>query len=113
MPQQFAQHYDVAVIGGGPGGSTLGTLLRKYDPTKRVILLEKEKLPRDHVGESQLPVISDVLDEMGVWDEVDGASSRVKIGAEFRWRRSPELWHLEFLPALGCRDQRRPGRYQR
>src|SRR5436190_2217038 len=104
--------YDVAIIGGGPGGSTLATLLRKYDPSKRVIILEKEKFPRDHVGESQLPVISSVLHEMGCWDKVEAADFPVKIGATFRWGKNPELWDFDFLPGKEFRDEPRPAKYQ-
>ena len=88
----------MAIIGGGPGGSTLGCLLRKYDPTCRVIILEKEKFPRDHIGESQLPPVSGVLEEMGCWDKVEAANFPIKIGATFRWGKSAELWDFEFLP---------------
>ena len=49
--------FDVAIIGGGPGGSTTGTLLKKYAPEMRVLIVEKERFPRDHIGESQLPPI--------------------------------------------------------
>ena len=77
-------HYDVAIIGGGPGGSTLGTLLRKYDPDKRILIVEKEKFPRDHVGESQLPGISMVLNEMGAWDKVEAANFPVKTAPHCR-----------------------------
>ncbi len=104
--------YDVAIIGGGPGGSTLATLLRKYDPSKRVVILEKEKFPRDHVGESQLPIISEVLSEMGCWDKVEAAGFPVKIGATFRWGRTPELWDFDFLAAEKYCDEARPGKYE-
>lgn len=105
-------HYDVAIIGGGPGGSTLGTLLRKYDPDKRILIVEKEKFPRDHVGESQLPGISMVLNEMGAWDKVEAANFPVKIGATFRWGKTPELWDFDFLPSKNYQDEPRPGKYQ-
>ena len=72
--------YDVAIIGGGPGGTTLGTLLKKYNPALRVVIFEKEKFPRDHIGESQLPPISAVLDEMGCWDKVEAAARSVPVG---------------------------------
>ncbi|RYG17629.1 NAD(P)/FAD-dependent oxidoreductase, partial [bacterium] len=61
---------DVVIIGGGPAGSTVGTLLKKYRPQMEVLILERESFPRDHVGESQLPHISEILNEMGVWDKV-------------------------------------------
>jgi flavin-dependent dehydrogenase len=109
--KQQEHQYDVAIIGGGPGGSTLGTLLRKYDPTKRVIILEKERFPRDHVGESQLPGISAVLNEMGCWDKVEAADFPVKIGATFRWGKTPELWDFDFLPAKNYKHEARPGKY--
>jgi len=44
---------DVIVIGGGPAGSTLGTLLGMG--VHRALILEKDIHPRDHVGESLVP----------------------------------------------------------
>ena len=38
--------FDVAIIGGGPGGSTVGTFLRKYNPDLRVAIFEREKFPQ-------------------------------------------------------------------
>ena len=58
-------HCDVAIIGGGPGGSTLASLLAKYRPQTKIILVEREIFPRDHVGESQLPPVGESLAEMG------------------------------------------------
>lgn len=55
-------------------------------------------LPRDHVGESQLPAVSTILDEMGVWDKVEAAGFPIKIGATYRWGRTDELWDFEFVP---------------
>ncbi|HUR29404.1 MAG TPA: NAD(P)/FAD-dependent oxidoreductase, partial [Planctomycetota bacterium] len=103
---------DVAVIGGGPGGSTLGTLLRKYDPNISVHLFEREKFPREHVGESQLPPIGDVLLEMGCWDKVEAANFPIKVGATFRWGRKAELWDFEFLPLANFKDEPRPAKYE-
>ena len=44
---------DVVVVGGGPGGSTLATIVAMRG--HRVVLLEKEKFPRWQIGESLLP----------------------------------------------------------
>ena len=45
--------YDVAIIGGGPAGSTAAALLARAG--RRVIVFEREKFPRFHIGESLLP----------------------------------------------------------
>jgi len=101
--------YDVAIIGGGPAGSTCAALLRKYDPSLRVLVLERERFPRDHVGESQLPPIGAVLNEMGCWEEVEAANFPIKIGATYRWGCSDELWNFEFVS--GFQDEPRPAKY--
>lgn len=103
---------DVAIIGGGPAGSTLGTLLKKYNPGLEVVIFEREIFPRDHVGESQLPPISHVLNEMGCWDKVEAANFPIKIGATYRWGRTPELWDFEFLPATRFKNEPRPGKFE-
>jgi len=46
--------YDVAIIGGGPAGSTAAALLARAG--RRVVLFEREKFPRFHIGESAVAV---------------------------------------------------------
>lgn len=105
--------YDVVIVGGGPGGSTTGGFLRRYDPSLRVLILEKEKFPREHVGESQLPPISAVLAELGCWDRVEAANFPIKIGATFTWGMTRTPWDFEFLP-LDQIDEHgaRPGTFE-
>lgn len=103
---------DVAIIGGGPAGSTTGSLLKKYDPTLNVLILERERFPRDHVGESHTPPISHILDEMGCWQDVENAGFPIKIGATYCWGKSRELWDFDFVPPHLCKDIRRPGRFE-
>jgi flavin-dependent dehydrogenase len=100
--------FDVAIIGGGPAGATTGTLLKKYRPELEVAIFERERFPREHVGESQLPPISDVLEEMGCWDKVEAAGFPIKIGATYRWGKSPKLWDFEFMPLENYREELRP-----
>ena len=104
--------YDVAIVGGGPAGTTVGTLLRRHNPALRVLILEKEKFPRDHIGESQLPAINGVLVEMGVWDKVEAANFPVKIGASYTWGRDNERWDFEFYPVENWAREERPVRFE-
>jgi flavin-dependent dehydrogenase len=53
MVQEDADSPDVVVIGGGPGGSTVSTLIAQQG--YRVELFEREKFPRFHIGESLIP----------------------------------------------------------
>jgi flavin-dependent dehydrogenase len=71
---------DVIVIGGGPAGSTTAGFLaeRGY----RVLLVEKARHPRFHIGESLLPANLPLLERFGVADQVR-AIGMEKWGAEF------------------------------
>lgn len=71
--------YDVAIIGGGPAGSTAATLLAKA--SRRVIVLEREKFPRFHIGESLLPFSTQAFDRLGVREKLD-RTFLPKFGAE-------------------------------
>jgi geranylgeranyl reductase family protein len=71
--------YDVAIIGGGPAGSTAATLLAKAG--RRVIVFEREKFPRFHIGESLLPFSMNTFDRLGVREKLD-ANFLPKYGGE-------------------------------
>lgn len=105
--------YDVVIIGGGPAGATVGTLLKKYNPGLTVAILEREQFPRDHVGESLLPAVTGVLNEMGVWDKVEAANFPVKLGATYRWGKQTDqdLYYFHFLPEGKFSQTERPGTY--
>ena len=74
--------YDVAVIGGGPGGSSAATALVRRG--RKVLLLERDKFPRFHIGESQLPWNNEVLRELGAFEAITGGGFMPKWGASFR-----------------------------
>jgi flavin-dependent dehydrogenase len=103
---------DVAIIGGGPAGATAGALLRKYMPSLSVVILEKERFPREHIGESQLPLISVILDEMGAWEKVEAADFPIKLGATYTWGRDPAPWHFNFVPPEQFQNKARPARFE-
>ena len=76
---QNQRECDVLVVGGGPAGSTIATLLAQKG--RRVVVLEKERFPRFHIGESLLPLNLPLFDRLGVADEV-AAIGVYKPGAE-------------------------------
>ena len=72
---------DVVVIGGGPAGSTAAAWLAREG--RRVILLERDRFPRFHIGESLLASVNDVLEAIGAADLVREAGFPRKWGATF------------------------------
>ena len=59
---------DVLVIGGGPAGSTVAPMLAEKG--YRVVMLEKARHPRFHIGESLLPANLPLFERLGVAGEV-------------------------------------------
>ena len=64
----MVEDYDVAIIGGGPAGSTAAILLSKAG--RRVIVLEREKFPRFHIGESLLPFSMQTFTRLGLQEKL-------------------------------------------
>lgn len=77
----MAVKYDAIVIGGGPSGSTVATRLAQRG--RRVVLLEKERFPRFHIGESLLPCSMPLFEELGVMQALYDHGFLPKYAAEF------------------------------
>lgn len=77
----MAGKYDAIVIGGGPSGSTVAARLAQRQ--RRVLLLEKERFPRFHIGESLLPCSMPLFEQLGVMPALEGHGFLPKYAAEF------------------------------
>ncbi len=73
--------WDTLVIGGGPAGSAAAISLAQRG--RRVLLLEKAKFPRFHIGESLLPYNRKIFEDLGVWPKLESAGFMPKRGAQF------------------------------
>lgn len=97
---------DVLVVGGGPAGSTAAALLARQG--RQVVLVEKGRHPRFHIGESLLPANAQLFDRLGVRSEVERIGQR-KWGIEFV---SPDHAHPSFLEFADAWDKTMPYAWQ-
>lgn len=88
--------FDVAVVGGGPAGSTVGNLLSRAGRT--VLILDKAAFPRFHIGESLLPCDLPIFERLGM-DMSEGPFLH-KQGAEFIDEVSGDFAFYDFADAL-------------
>ena len=96
----------IVVLGGGPAGSTTATLLARQG--WQVTLLERERFPREHVGESLLPASIPILETLGVLEQVKAAGFTPKYGATMVWGRDAAPWSWHFRET----NERYPHAYQ-
>ncbi len=84
-----AEKFDVIVMGGGPGGSSAAAILAREG--LKVLVLEREKFPRFHIGESLLPAGWELWDKIGVTKDIEEAGFVLKQGIMFGMFQNPEV----------------------
>ena len=94
--------YDIAIIGGGPGGSTAATLLAQHG--WKVVLCEKEAFPRFKIGESLLPHSMATLDALGVREKLEKGGF-LKLGGEIATSCGRRVTRFYFEGAIQLRDR--------
>ncbi len=90
---------EVLVIGGGPAGATIATLLARRG--RRVVVVEKDRHPRFHIGESLVPLNLPLFEQLGVKDAVAGIAM-LKYGAQFNSVEHGTSLTYDFGTALDC-----------
>src|SRR6185369_5018362 len=91
---------DAVIVGGGPAGCTTAILLKRYNPSAHIVVLEKDSFPRHHVGESTLPDANAVLNKLGVIDALNGAGFPIKCGLTYKWRHDRPIFTDLFSKAV-------------
>ena len=93
MSAAACEHCDVLIIGGGPAGSSAAASLAERG--HRVVLLEKARHPRFHIGESLLPANLPIFERLGVAGQIR-AIGLPKFGAEFHAESPPRTQRFAF-----------------
>src|SRR5262245_36012851 len=73
--------FDAVIIGGGPAGSAAAAVLAEHG--RKALLLEREKFPRYHIGESLLPFTFQPLQRLGLIDKMRQSAFVKKYSVQF------------------------------
>lgn len=91
------RHATVLVIGGGPGGAMAGILLAREGID--VVVLERDRFPRYHIGESLLTSAIPMLDFVGLRERVEAHGFLRKHGGYFTLKEGAAPGHIDFRKA--------------
>ncbi len=80
-PSTGPEQCDCVVIGGGPSGCTAATVLA--DHGRKVIILERAKFPRYHIGESLIPFTYPALERIGMLPKLRASAFPKKYSVQF------------------------------
>ncbi|MCP4246813.1 MAG: NAD(P)/FAD-dependent oxidoreductase [bacterium] len=79
MPED--ETFDCVILGGGPAGATVGTLLA--DMGRKTLILEKANFPRHHIGESLIPQAYWTLKRLGMLEQLEASDFPRKQSVQF------------------------------
>ena len=97
--------FDVAIIGGGPAGASMGAYLSKAGAS--CVVLERELFPRHHVGESLVPSAMRVFRDLDFLDQMEEAKFPHKFGAA--WTAEDRgAYDMDFKGGFKDRDEIAP-----
>src|SRR5262245_21933668 len=91
-------HYDVVVIGGGPGGAALATFLARAG--HHCVIFEQSKFPRYHIGESLIPHTYGIFDRLGLLPKLRASNFPVKHSVRFVSNSGKESVPFEFSETI-------------
>ena len=97
---EMTSHFDVAIVGGGPGGSATALSLRSHAPSLSVVLIEASRYDVVRIGETLPPPAWTILEHLGVWDAFRSQRHREVHGTTAAWGSAAPLDNdFFFMPA--------------
>ena len=102
--QSATGQYDAVILGGGPAGASAATCLAQGG--RRVLVIERARFPRFHVGESFLPLANPLLARLGIDAALGGVASVAKYGATFCTDDGERSARVDFEEAPDVPDPR-------
>jgi len=86
--------FDVGIVGGGPAGATMAAYLARAGVS--CVVFERELFPRPHVGESLVPSVNRLLQDLGLLEEMERFRFPHKLGAVWTSAATPKAYHHDW-----------------
>src|SRR5215217_6350813 len=97
LMERYADNYDVIVLGGGPAGSSVASILAREN--RKVVLFEKEEFPRHHIGESLMTDTFWTFQRMGFLEKLKQSPFVRKYSVQFANSEGKESRPFYFFEA--------------